>query len=170
MKRHIDRFLEIIIVVIFAIIVASIVWQVFSRYVLQAPSTVTGEFARLLFMWLALIGGAYTFGRAKHLAIDIVPMLLPSRARQVMNVVILALVAGFAILVMIKGGWELTSRTLKSGQITPTLRLPMGYVYGAIPFSGLMIVYYCWHFLLRLWRDPDDVLVGRTEPQTEVQP
>lgn len=103
MKRLVDRLLESILVVIFAIIVASIVWQVFSRYVLQAPSTVTGEFARLLFMWLALIGGAYTFGQAKHLAIDIVPMLLPSRMRQIVNVVILALVAGFAILVMIKG-------------------------------------------------------------------
>lgn len=170
MKRIVDTVLEVIIVVIFAIIVASIVWQVFSRYVLQAPSTVTGEFARLLFMWLALIGGAYTFGQAKHLAIDIVPMLLPSRARQIVNVVILALVAGFAILVMIKGGWMLTARTLASGQITPTLRFPMGYVYGAIPFSGAVIVFYCGHFLARLWRDPDDVLVGRTESQIEVQP
>ncbi len=163
MKRHVDTVLGWAIAAIFAVIVCGIVWQVVSRYVLQAPSTVTSEFARLMFMWLALIGGAYTFGQARHLAIDILPMMLPRRARQILNVVVLALIAGFAILVMIRGGWSLTTRTLASGQITPTLRLPMGYIYAAIPFSGAVILYYCGHFLLRLWRDPDDVLVGRTE-------
>jgi len=123
----------------------------------------------LLFMWLALIGGAYTFGQARHLAIDIVPMMLPQRARQLLNVVVILLIAGFAILVMIQGGWSLTSRTLASGQITPTLRLPMGYVYAAIPFSGAMILFYCGYFLRNLWRNPDDVLVGRTDPATEVE-
>lgn len=163
MKRHVDWVLGWMIALIFAVIVASIVWQVVTRYVLMAPSTVTSEFARLLFMWLALIGGAYTFGQARHLAIDILPMMMPSRIRQIINVVVLTLVAGFALLVMIRGGWSLTSRTLASGQITPTLRLPMGYVYAAIPFSGAVILYYCGHFLRRLWHDPDDVLVGRTE-------
>lgn len=164
MKRLVDRALGGMIALIFAIIVASIVWQVVSRYILQAPSTVTSEFARLMFMWLALIGGAYTFGQARHLAIDIVPMMLPSRLRQIVNVMVLALVAGFALLVMVRGGWSLTARTLATGQITPTLRLPMGYVYAAIPFSGAVILFYCGHFLQRLWRDPDDVLVGRSEP------
>lgn len=161
MKRLIDRFLEGVIALIFAIIVVSVVWQVYSRYVLQAPSTVTLEFSRLLFMWLALIGGAYTFGQARHLAIDVVPMMLPRRPRQLVNVLVIALIAGFALLVMVRGGLSLTLRTLASGQITPTLRLPMGYVYAAVPFSGGMILFYCGHFLLRLWRDPDDVLVGR---------
>ena len=163
MKRHVDTALGWVIAAIFAVIVCGIVWQVVSRYILQAPSTVTSEFARLMFMWLALIGGAYTFGQARHLAIDILPMMLPRRARQLLNVVVLALIAGFAILVMIRGGWSLTSRTLASGQITPTLRMPMGYISAAIPFSGAVILYYCGHFLHRLWRDPDDVLVGRTE-------
>lgn len=169
MKQMVDRGMEAVIAVIFGIIVASIIWQVFSRYVLQAPSTLTSEFARFLFMWLALIGGAYTFGQARHLAIDILPMMLPQRLRQWINVVVIVLIAAFAILVMIRGGWSLTSRTLASGQITPTLRLPMGYVYAAIPFSGAMIVYYCGHFLRRLWHDPDDVLVGRTDPTPEVE-
>lgn len=163
MKRYLDTALGWVIALIFAVIVCGIAWQVVSRYVLQAPSTVTSEFARLMFMWLALIGGAYTFGQARHLAIDILPMVLPRRARQILNVLVLALVAGFAIFVMIRGGWSLTDRTLASGQITPTLRLPMGYIYAAIPFSGAIILFYCCHFLLRLWRDPDDVLVGRTE-------
>lgn len=169
MKRLVDRGMEAVIALIFGIIVASIVWQVFSRYVLHAPSTLTSEFARFLFMWLALIGGAYTFGQARHLAIDILPMMLSRRLRQWINVLVIALIAGFAILVMIGGGWSLTSRTLASGQITPTLRLPMGYVYAAIPFSGAMILFYCGYFLHRLWHDPDDVLVGRTDPMPEVE-
>lgn len=167
MKRYVDTVLGWAIVAIFAVIVCGIVWQVLSRYVLQAPSTVTAEFARLMFMWLALIGGAYTFGQAQHLAIDILPMMLPRRARQILNIVVLLLIAGFALLVMILGGWSLTGRTLASGQITPTLRLPMGYIYAAVPFSGAAILYYCGQFLHRLWQDPDDVLVGRLEVDVE---
>ncbi|MBQ1203716.1 MAG: TRAP transporter small permease [Loktanella sp.] len=169
MKHYVDKTLGALIALIFAIVVISIVWQVVSRYLLQIPSTFTSEFARFMFMWLALIGGAYTFGQARHLAIDIVPMMVPQRVRQIMNVVIILLIAAFAILVMIRGGWGLTERTLASGQITPSLRLPMGYVYAAVPFSGCVIVYYCLHFLHRLWRDPDDVLVGRDIPVEDIE-
>lgn len=154
MKRAMDYVLGTSVFLILLIIVVSVTWQVLSRYLLGTPSTATSEIARLLFMWLALLGGAYTFGQARHLAIDILPLTLNGRSRQLLNTLILLIVAGFAFFVMVWGGWQMVSRTLASGQITPTLRLPMGYVYGPIPASGLIIIFYCFIFLGRVWLNP----------------
>nr|WP_226898450.1 TRAP transporter small permease [Mangrovicoccus algicola] len=132
--------------------VCCVVWQVLSRYALGTPSTVTDEMARFLFMWLALIGGAYTLGQRRHLAIDFLTGTLKGRARTVSEAVILAIVALFAGLVLVWGGAMLTLRTLASGQVTPALQIPMAWVYAAIPFAGLVMLVYCAHFLIDLAR------------------
>ena len=79
MKSAIDSLLRWVIIAIFTVLVACVTWQVLSRYVLGTPSTLTDEIARFLFMWLALIGGAYTFGARRHLAIDLLTDLLGCR-------------------------------------------------------------------------------------------
>ena len=43
---------------------------------------------------------------------------------------------------MVIGGINLINILLKSGNISPALSIPIGYVYAVIPFSGLLIIYY----------------------------
>ncbi len=152
MIRALDLILRPIIIAIFSVLVGCVVWQVVSRYVLGTPSTVTDELARFLFMWLALIGGAYTLGQRRHLAIDFLTGMLKGRSKTVSEAVVLAIIALFAALVMIKGGWALAAKTLASGQVTPALQIPMAWVYAAIPFAGLVMLIYCGHFLAELAR------------------
>lgn len=161
--RGVDMVLRLVITVAFVILVACVVWQVFSRYVLQSPSTVTDEMARFLFIWVALLGGAYTLGQRRHLAIDLLPVITTGLTRLLVNCGIIAAIALFAALVMIYGGIDLVSRTLETGQVSPALRLPMGLVYTAIPFSGLCILYYCLTFLADLFREgrgPNDQIAA----------
>lgn len=143
MKAAVDTALRAVIIVIFSVLVACVVWQVVSRYLLNTPSTVTDEMARFLFMWLALIAGAYTLGLRRHLAIDLLTAHLKGRAKRLSEAVILLIIALFAGLVMVRGGGQLMARTLSSGQVTPALQIPMAYVYGAIPISGVIMLYYC---------------------------
>lgn len=168
MKRTVDWTLGAVLAIIFAVVVASVTWQVISRYVLGTPSTITSELARILFMWLAMIGSAYTFGQGRHLAIDLLPLMLTGRAAQALQFLILLLVAGFAAMVMVWGGWQLVSRTLASGQITPILRVPMGYAYAPIPFSGLVILFYCAVFARDAWNDPGTPPPGAADAATPV--
>ncbi|WP_417473978.1 TRAP transporter small permease [Leisingera sp.] len=159
MRPFVDAFLKTVISVIFVMLVACVSWQVISRYILGTPSTVTDELARFLFMWLALIGGAYTMGLRRHLAIDLLTQKLTGRARALSEGFVLLAVAGFAGMVMVKGGGQLVMKTLASGQVTPALQIPMAYVYGAIPFAGAVILYFCAIFSFEIWRngpsDPD---------------
>lgn len=151
-KDGVDLALRWIVICVFGVLVACVSWQVVSRYVLGTPSVVTDEIARFLFMWLALIGGAYTFGARRHLAIDLFTLMLKGRARLMAEAAILIVVTAFSAIVMIWGGWNLVSRTLASGQVTPALQVSMGWVYAAIPFSGAIMIYYAVLFFIDLAR------------------
>ena len=61
----------------------------------------------------------------------------------IVSIFAILVVALFDGIVMLRGGGDLVMRTLVNGQVAPPLRLPMGLVYGAIPFSGAIFLYYC---------------------------
>jgi TRAP-type C4-dicarboxylate transport system permease small subunit len=67
-RRMLDNLLEPALIIIISVLVVAVLWQVFSRYVLQAPSTVTDELARFLLIWLTLLGAAWVVGQKGHLA------------------------------------------------------------------------------------------------------
>ena len=49
------------------------------------------------------------------------------------------LVAVFALMILMVGGVRLVTLTLLTEQLSPALGVKMGYVYLAIPLSGLVI-------------------------------
>ena len=51
MRTKLDRFLEIVLVGLIAIILINVVWQVITRYLFNAPSTVTEEISRFGLIW-----------------------------------------------------------------------------------------------------------------------
>lgn len=53
------RFMEIFLIVIFALLVFDVLFQVFSRYVLKASFSWTEEFARFSLIWMSVLGAAY---------------------------------------------------------------------------------------------------------------
>lgn len=156
MRSAVDMVLRTIVITIFVVLVACVTWQVASRYILGVPSTMTDEIARFLFMWVALIGGAYTLGLRRHLAIDLLLLTLKGRSKRILEAVILLIVAGFAGIVMVWGGSSLVLKTFASGQVTPALQISMGWIYAAIPFSGLVMLYYCFLFALELLHGGND--------------
>ena len=80
--RVVDRILSTVCVTLMVALVACVVWQVFSRYVLGAPSTSTDEMARFLFIWVGLLGAAFTLGQKKHLAMDFMLLALDGRKKR----------------------------------------------------------------------------------------
>ena len=151
--RLVNGVLGSLTVAIFTILVICVVWQVFSRYVLGTPSTMTDEIARFLFMWVAFMGAAYTLGQKRHLAIDIVSLWLEDKPLRNVRIVVFIIIAAFVSVVMMYGGWQLMADTLAKGQVTPALRIPMGYVYGAIPVSGATMLFYCAALITELFEE-----------------
>ncbi|HCS2988569.1 TPA: TRAP transporter small permease subunit, partial [Shigella flexneri] len=59
LKLAVDRVIATFSVAVMLALVVCVVWQVFSRYVLNQPSTLTDELARFLMIWVGLLGAAY---------------------------------------------------------------------------------------------------------------
>lgn len=150
-EHWLDRILATALIAIFSVLVVVVVTQVTSRYVFNNPTTSTEEIARFLFIWLSLIGAAYAAGGSKHLSIDILPILVSGQTKRGLLLLLQLLILGFACAVMIYGGWSLAARTLANGQVTPTLGLPMGWIYMAIPISGAIIAFYAVIHFIRIW-------------------
>lgn len=148
-----DRVLAVFCVSLSSFLVFCVVWQVFSRYVLNSPSTSTDEMARFLFIWVGLMGAAYTLGKKRHLAIDLLSIKLEDKPAKlaILNILITAISLCFASIVMVYGGGGLMMKTLSTGQVSPALGVQMGFVYAAIPLSGLIMAIY-------LFRDLGDNL------------
>lgn len=143
LTKLVNQVLSWLIIMISITLLFCVVWQVVSRYVLGTPSTITDEMARFLFMWVGLLGAAYATGQKRHLAIDLLTIRLQGKRKLLSELVILLAVGGFASLVMVYGGLNLVGKTLSTGQISPSLGLPMGYIYLCLPVSGITILFYC---------------------------
>ncbi|WP_340613642.1 TRAP transporter small permease [Xenorhabdus thailandensis] len=137
-----NKSLAFFTICLLAFLVLCVSWQVISRYVLGTPSTETDELARYLFMWVALIGAAYTTGQHRHLAIDLLMMKLTGVKKSVINLIIQAAIILFSAIVLLYGGGLLVSSTLENGQITPVLGWKMGYIYLCLPISGILMIFY----------------------------
>ena len=122
------------------LLVVTVSWQVFSRYILNDPSSFTDELSRYTMIWLGLLGASYLFGKKSHLAITLLPSHLSPKAQKVLEILIQTLVLSFVLLAMFKGGISLVGRTMQ--QFSPALQIPMAYVYMILPLSASVIVIY----------------------------
>ncbi|MDP8170681.1 TRAP transporter small permease [Pasteurella skyensis] len=129
-------------VILSVVLVICVVWQVISRYVLGAPSIVTDELARFLFMWVGLIGAAYATGAKRHLAIDLLLLKLKKTKKRLLEVIILLVMCFFAGYILIYGGSQLAWDTHLTGQVSPSLQIDMGLVYLCLPISGTLMLFY----------------------------
>ncbi|MDI6447711.1 TRAP transporter small permease [Anaerobaca lacustris] len=141
-KTVLDRSLEVLVMVVVAVLVLDVLWQVFTRFILNDPSTWTEELAVFLLIWVSLLGAAVALGRGAHLGIDYFVGKLPERTRLATEVFVFFCVAAFSLLVMLIGGVDLVRSTLELGQESPALGVRMGYVYLAVPISGFFLTLY----------------------------
>ncbi|RIJ46559.1 TRAP transporter small permease [Maribellus luteus] len=142
MRQKIDKIIEIVLVALMSILVIDVLWQVFSRYVLSAPSSFTDELAGFLLIWVGLLGSAYVAGKNEHLAIDLLLQKMKGMKKRRLQIIINSIVGLFALFVMVIGGAWLVYTRFYLGVNSAALALPLGYVYLVVPVSGLLIIYY----------------------------
>jgi TRAP-type C4-dicarboxylate transport system permease small subunit len=141
-RSGLDFLLSWTLVIVFTVSVLNVLWQVFTRFVLLDPSSWTEELARYLLIWLALLGAAYSAGRRKHLAMEFLYLKVGPRGQRRLDIFIDCVVALFAVSILIIGGNHLVTVTWKLGQVSPSLQVPLAWVYSVIPLSGVLILFY----------------------------
>lgn len=142
LRRNIDRILANFLILIMAVMVVNVLWQVISRYFLGNPSSFTDELARYLMIWVGILGAAYVSGKNMHVAIDVVPSRLKPQARKKLKLLVRGCIILFCFTAMVVGGSRLVYITYVLDQSSAALKVPLALVYSVIPLSGLLIIYY----------------------------
>lgn len=149
-KNLLVKGLELTVILITGTLVLDVVLGVFTRYVLGHQIEWTEELAKLLLIWVALLGASIGFIRKSHLGVDYFVNKLNERWRNIGQIAVYLLVAVFAYIVLVYGGYGLVSSALKNSQPTPALNIEMGYVYIAVPISGFFIVIFSIEMIIEL--------------------
>jgi len=147
-KNSVDSVLKWILIILMALMTINVLWQVFSRFVLQTPSSFTEELARYMLIWVGILGAAYVAGQKMHLAIDLLPTKLKGKSKAVLDIFIQSTILLFALVVMVIGGVRLVVITLTLNQISAAMQIPLGYIYTVLPLSGALMVFYSYYFII----------------------
>lgn len=142
LRKTIDKILANFLVIIMAIMVINVLWQVASRFILGSPSSFTDELARYLMIWIGILGAAYVSGRNMHVAIDVLPTRSSPKTQKKLLFIVRILIILFCVIALVIGGSRLVYITYVLGQNSPALQVPLALVYMVIPISGLLIIYY----------------------------
>lgn len=137
-KRGMNFLLARIAAILLSAMTLLVLYQVFTRYVLNAPAAFTEEIVRYLLIWTGFIGAAYAFSTRQHMALVIVRDKLPEEKRKVLMVIIDSLILLFALFVMTIGGTKLALSAIK--EYSALLGISRGLVYSMAPISGVFII------------------------------
>ncbi len=142
-------------------LVVNDLWGVFARYLLGDKTRWSEKVARLLLVWLAMLGAALAVLDQCHLGVDVLTARFHSDAQRTVALFSQFVVLLFAALVLTYGGGQLLLQRWNSGQILPALGVSKAWFYLAIPFSGALISLFTLGTLIDTFR-------GRTTAATNV--
>jgi len=162
MERFFRRFIELVewwAVLLLVSMVVLVSLGVFFRYVLNSALAWYDEFASYLLVWLTFYGAVVASYRRRHIAFDLVVSRLQPNTSRVIEFISEFLVLGFQV-VLFYYGWLLTE---KMGDETAVslVWVKMGWVYGALPIAGGLMLIISLDRVLRL------VLAGENRKGTE---
>lgn len=140
---HLNRIVERVLILAMIAIVAVVCWQVFSRFILRAPSSSTEELARFLLIWIGVLGASYAYRTKAHLGLDLFyQKMIPSLRRKCTFIIELC-VLFTASSILVYGGCLLMMLSFELNQTSAALGINMGYIYIVLPLSGGLIVINC---------------------------
>lgn len=134
--------LKLLLVILFTLLTLDVLWGVASRYLLGGQASWSEEVARLLMVWLGLLGAALVARENKHLGMDTLARSLSPGAARVAAIISQMVILLFSACIMAWGGFELVSERFARGQLLPSLGISKGWFYLALPISGVLISLY----------------------------
>ncbi len=139
-KRAMNRILSMACAVILAFMSVLTCYQVFMRYVIHRPSTMSEDILSYSFVWVSLLATALVFGERDHMSLSFFVEKMNLTMQKTIAVFSEFLVLMVAIFVFVFGG----KGFMKVGaiQTSPTLGVTMDLIYSIMPVCGILIGIY----------------------------
>lgn len=133
------RLIRVLGEVLLAVLVATTLLQVLSRYVLRQPFDWTEEAARYIFVWVGMLGAGMAAKDRAHFFVDLLLERMPPTLGKYVTAFTGVVSSAFLLVV----SWAALELALSNGvQDSPVLTIPMSIPYFAIPVGlGLMALF-----------------------------
>lgn len=140
LRNVLDRLIIGICVFLFMLMTVVGTYQITVRYIFRSPSTVSEEIISYAFAWMSMFAATYVFGKRDHMRMVFFVERLSKKMQ--INLALLSelVILIFSVSVLIFGGEFITQ--LSMTQMSPALRISMGYVYSVLPTCGVVISIY----------------------------
>ncbi|MDQ0823127.1 TRAP-type C4-dicarboxylate transport system permease small subunit [Arthrobacter sp. V4I6] len=147
-KQAVDSVLRTICIVLFAVLVLLVCWQILTRLVFNDPSVWSEEASRYTFIWLSLIGISVATGERADVAIDLLVRKIPVVAQRWVTAVAYLSSIAFATVFMVYGGY--LNAVLAWNQSNPILPVKQGVLYLGVPVAGILLTFYLGYHFFRI--------------------
>ncbi len=115
-------------------------YQVFMRYVVHKPSTMSEDILSYSFVWVSLLATALVFGERDHMNLSFFVDKMSMTMQKGIAVFSELLILAVAALVFVFGGQGFIE--VGALQVSPTLGVTMDLIYSILPVSGVLVGLY----------------------------
>ena len=136
----VTKILKFTIVIVFSVLVASCVLQVFTRFVLNSSLSWTEELARYTFIWANMLGAILCTKNRSNATVSVITDNLSAKNQAILRKIVNILSILIGLILLFYGtrvAWAVRT------QLSPALRISMSFVYGAAPIFGALLIFYC---------------------------
>lgn len=151
--KKLNTFVEWLIVIFLSTMLLSVLWGVFSRYVLDDQGAWTEELARFMLIWTSILGAVYVSGKNAHITIDLLPDSISERNKNSLDIIATLVIILFVFGVFIVGGSRYMYISYELEQTSAALGIPVAYVYVVLPLAGILILAYKMVYLKKCFKN-----------------
>jgi TRAP-type C4-dicarboxylate transport system permease small subunit len=157
--RVADKSLDVLTVVLFCVMFATIIVQIVLRYVFNAPLVWTDEAAAYLFVWIAFLGWSMATRKRIHIGISVIVDKLPPRWRRALHAFWCLGTLAFALILLVVGA-VITRNNVDVRMVS--IDFAFWPVYVAVPIAAMYLIAYAVRDLVEILRKGD---IKATEAQ-----
>ena len=156
-----DKILATLVKTIGLVMIFCILAQIFTRTFLRVPFAWTDEVARFSFLYFCFLGGVMTLRYKLHLGIDFFESKMPPKAKFLNRIFVCGMVIAFGLFLALQ---SMRLIDIVGTQLTPILRIPMRYIYLALPVAGFLYSFLGFYQLYCHIRGKPYILPGQEAP------
>jgi len=162
LPRWFDNIEEYILLVLFPLMVIVVFVATCVRYLTVMSLPWAEEVARYSMVWIAYIGASLGIKRNSHLGVEAVLLMLPKGSRIFFDYFRYIAIILFNVLIAYFT-FQIIQSQVATEQVSPSLRIPMWFAYGAIPVGSLLMAWRCIQMMGKIQKPAEETNICSSE-------
>ena len=146
--KKLEKLINWAIFIVFAILIAAVVLQVFARTFFAQPPLWTEEASRFAILYIVGLGVGAAVLTGDLVNVDLALTVMPKSLRRFCELTSAALVSLFGVF-LIPGSWEFTASGAM--QTSPALQTPMQYIFACMLLFSILLSFFGLVKFIRIW-------------------